>query len=138
MNEIELARLTFKERINAREDIPREFKQALRAHERVPVFIDNLARELKKVPRLTKDNLIFAVNQMTDVFVSCVMKKRDIDMMTHAQRSLIQKQEFEKELFKAQTELLEQKGADHVFSDQGIEEAHEIVETSGKANQVQT
>ncbi len=66
-----------------RMDIPEDLKRALKAHERVPTFIDNLAKNLYKLPKDIKtETVIMAVHNMTDLFVSNIMRKADESRMS--------------------------------------------------------
>ena len=54
--------------------IPGELKQALRMHERVPLFFRNLERELSVLPPkfATPDHVRTVVYDMTDLFIKLV------------------------------------------------------------------
>lgn len=73
-----LCREQYAVRLSMRQDIPTEFKRALKTHERVPVMIDNLARELNspamRKRKLSKQVIIDLVYDMTDMFIAGAMK----------------------------------------------------------------
>lgn len=118
MNEIELARKTYAHHVQSRLDIPAELKNALKTHECVPLFIDNLARELKKIHGINKDNIEYAVRNLTDLFIQNVIKKRDFDMQSEAQKLVLKEQQLRKERLKKEVDALESKGADYVLSEE--------------------
>ncbi len=76
MSEVrDLCRKTYKEFIEA-QNYPTELKRALRVHERVPVFIDNLAREFTDCKfKVSRVQIESAVADMTRIFVSGVLKQ---------------------------------------------------------------
>lgn len=61
----------YQERVRLNPEIPDELKRALKTHERVPIFVDNLLGEIKKFPKNHKMNrhmLKQLVYGMTDLF----------------------------------------------------------------------
>ncbi len=78
-----LCREQYAARIAMRIDIPADLKRALKTHERVPAFIDNLSKALYKVPKDIKtETIIMAVHSLTDLFISNVMRKSDESRMS--------------------------------------------------------
>lgn len=53
-------------------EIPNELKRALRSHERVPKFVDNLTRELRQVKGLRMDQIKDATESLTEFFIKNV------------------------------------------------------------------
>jgi len=58
------------------EPMPDDLRRALKTHERVPVFIDGLVKELSNVKHsVPKQSIIDAVHSMSKVFLRCVEQK---------------------------------------------------------------
>ncbi len=63
----------YQERLSLSPDIPSGLRDALKNHERVPLFVDNLVKELNLIPasrkldRIKIKNLVY---QMTDLFIN--------------------------------------------------------------------
>lgn len=78
MSEIrDLCRKTYQEWVNGGA-YPAELKRALRAHERVPLFIDNLAKEFTTMKfKVKKEQIISAVRDLTRVFISNVIREAE-------------------------------------------------------------
>lgn len=66
----------YQERVKTAE-IPNELRRALKTEERIPLFVDNLTRELSKVRNLREDQLRDSVYSMTDVFIAAVKAKAE-------------------------------------------------------------
>jgi membrane-associated HD superfamily phosphohydrolase len=96
-------------------DIDPEFKRALKVHERVPVFIDNLCRELMTVKNVTKDDIIKAVRDMSGWFLTNAQRKAGEQMMSDATKSMMLKKQAEKEQFDKDVETIDKKGVMHVL-----------------------
>ncbi len=64
-----ICRRTYQKTIADDITIPSELRRALRTHERVPRFIDNLAQELSRVPKITKEEIEVAARDMTGFFL---------------------------------------------------------------------
>ncbi len=92
----------------------RELVRALKSHERVPVFIDNLARSLYHLPvRVSKQTIKTCVFDLTRIFTNCLKIKAKEMYMSDLEKSLIKKKEEEK--------IMADQLADAIFS-QGKEE----------------
>lgn len=61
----------FQERVN-QAPMENELRRALKVHERVPLFIDNMARELSRVKGLTVTHVRDVTESMTDFFIETV------------------------------------------------------------------
>jgi len=133
MNELEFCRHIYAQRIKARQDIPADLRTALRTHERVPVFIDRLAAEFRKVTNVKRDTIEKAAIEMTDLFISCVIKRRDEDMLSFAAKATILEQKNKADAFKREADALEKKGADYVTSEKGLEKIHTTTDYDGEA-----
>lgn len=74
----------YQERVALKGDIPSELKRALKTHERVPLFIDNLVAQINRFPKnrvrggklvpyqLDRNKLKMLVYSMTDIFIQGV------------------------------------------------------------------
>lgn len=80
-------------------DMPDDLRASLKAHERVPLFIDNLAREILKVERsdhrfkgkpLTRDEIMGIVSDFTKTFIDSVKRQRDEAIMSEAAKKAIE------------------------------------------------
>lgn len=72
-------RTWYQEAVMANMEISSELKHALKAHERVPTFIDNMDQEVAKLqilrmkqgkPMYEEDQIKWLITKMTDVFVA--------------------------------------------------------------------
>lgn len=96
---IELCRKTYQEYVLTA-DIPNDLRNALKAHERVPVFIDNLAKEISYISngpalfklgnkRITRDEIISITRDFTKVFIQNVHRQAEEKMMSDAAKKAI-------------------------------------------------
>ena len=129
MSEIrDLCRKAYQERIAAL-DINVEFKRALKTHERVPQFIDNLATEFLNINHSVKRETIEkAVHDMTDFFVIGLQEKQKFQVMSDVAKMTIKKREDAKEEFRREAEALERKGTDYVTQNKDGETSHQVTE----------
>jgi ethanolamine ammonia-lyase large subunit len=67
--------LHYQERIAERQDIPNELRRALKTHERVPTFIENLHKEFLLMRKVSKEQIRDATRSLTDVFIAAVRAK---------------------------------------------------------------
>jgi hypothetical protein len=87
-----------------------ELKRALRTHERVPGFIDNLAREFGCLSFSVKREAIErAVRDMTNVFVQCVKRQSEERIMSDMAKLTLKAEAQAREEFRAEAEALDQK-----------------------------
>ena len=91
VNDESLKRLiiaTYQESINALE-CDQGLKEALKSHERIPLFLLNLQKQFTAIPAhlATKENVIYTVKEMTRVFVANVEKKANEQMMSDAEKT---------------------------------------------------
>ncbi len=84
--------------------IPDELKRALKTHERVPRFVNNLVKELEAVPDLKKTTIIDTVTSLTNVFLSNIQRKAEVDQMSALKKLELQKQAERAEEFKKAAE----------------------------------
>lgn len=81
-----LCRDDYQEYITLRE-MPTELRRALKSHERVPVFIDNLAKELYHLPfPVSRETIKKCVYDLTEVFVRLVIKQSDERVMSDVEK----------------------------------------------------
>lgn len=76
-------------------EIPRELKDALRAHERMPAFMDNLCRELSNplFAKYSNNQLRGIVNDATMFFISLVKQRANEQMLSDlAKEKMLQEQ----------------------------------------------
>lgn len=85
MDLIHLVRRDYQEAV-ALADAPTELKRSLAAHERVPGFIDNLARELSRVPGLKRETIKVAVYELTNLFIANVKRRADEMHMSEVEK----------------------------------------------------
>ena len=86
----------YRERIQL-SSIPTDLKNALKTHERVPRFVENLSKEIygaleAGVP-LTRFDIKNLVYNMTDLFIRCVMSNIEKKMISDAAIAMAQKEE---------------------------------------------
>lgn len=74
----------YQECVQLAPNIPDEFKRSLKAHERIPVFIDNLCSELEKVKNLTREDIKMSVYNCTEVFMNLAKSKVDQKIVADA------------------------------------------------------
>ncbi len=82
-----------------RAPIPKELKRALGTHERIPAFIDNLAKEVRgidiirkqKMKRpMTKAQIVWLAESMTEVFITGVRNQAKARMLSPLAHQAIQ------------------------------------------------
>ncbi len=74
-----------------------ELRKALAAHERVPLFIDNLAREFSGCKfKITKEQIISAVNDMTKIFVSAVVMQAEERVLSPLRQAVMKEEKARK------------------------------------------
>lgn len=132
MDAKEFCRKIYRETIEKQDTVPSELKRALRTHERVPAFIDNLAKELLKVnPRTSRVNLELAVRDLTLLFVGAVKTAAEQKALSPLALALKQSQiDKAKELENTLTQI--EKGATHATQNKnGLEVSFENLEYSG-------
>lgn len=100
----QMIRADYQERVALRQDIPSEFKKSLKTHERIPVFVDNLAKEIGKIPdarrkngqplrwKLDRRKLKDLVYSMTDLFISSALKHCEDRHKSDLQKALEKEQ----------------------------------------------
>jgi len=121
----QMCRADFLEYIAMR-DMDSELKRALKAHERVPVFIDNLAREFYKCPiKISRETIKSAVYDMTEVFIGALILKANEALLSDVARGQIKaQQQQDKELKEVLSAI--------------IDGQEETVETSAKGEVTQS
>lgn len=115
MSEIHaLCRKTYQDFIKA-QPIPEELKRALRAHERVPAFIDNLAREFSRPGMsIKKEKLIAGVEGMTAWFITLVQRQAEERIMSPMKLSELKRKSEKLREMRNTADKLYQEGSDHV------------------------
>lgn len=76
-------------------EIPRELKDALKVHERMPAFMDNLCKELSNplFAKYSNNQLRGIVNDATMFFISLVKQKANEQMLSDlAKEKMLQEQ----------------------------------------------
>lgn len=107
-----------------------ELRRALKTHERVPGFIDNLARDLGRLPFDVKPvTLEMAVRDMTNLFIRCVETNAKERVMSDLDKMLIKQREADAEEFRKEAAELEAASEEYVAQDQaGCETSKSITE----------
>lgn len=92
---------TYRESIALNNKIPDDLRSALKAHERIPLFLNNLALELDKlqIHRQKKGQETFTdakiksiVYDFTDVFITGIKAEAEAKYQSDIQKQLMQKQ----------------------------------------------
>lgn len=83
----DLINTTYQETVEQAQ-IPSDLKTALKANERVPLFLRNLERELAVVPAKfqTREQAVFATRELTLFFLKNVEKRANEMMLSDAER----------------------------------------------------
>lgn len=124
----DLCRRTYREYVEKRVD-DTELRRALRTHERVPAFIDNLARELGRLEsNVKRETIERAVTDMTAMFVGLAKRQFHERVMSKLAIGLHEKREREKEEFRREVDALERKGTESVTQDKTGETVHHVIE----------
>lgn len=111
----DLCRKTYRETI-AGLDISPDFKRALRIHERLPAFIDNLARELSTMKfKVTKEHVINSTRGMTKMFVANVERQNRERVMSDLAKMDLRKQAESKEKLDKALDKFESLGTEDVI-----------------------
>ena len=98
----------------ARAEIPNELKRALKSHERVPRFIDNLVRELKGVSfPLSPQTIKMTVRDLTHMFIAAVKVTSEQRLMSDMEKLVLKKRDDEKREFEAAADALLAEGEEH-------------------------
>lgn len=110
-----------------RTDIPEELRRALKTNERVPLFIDNLAKSLYRLPKdIRKETIILAVHDMTDLFINNIERKATERRMSRMEMHRLLEAEAKKAQLRAMADTLV--GDETVTTDgKGNQIAHEVV-----------
>lgn len=112
----DLCRQTFRETVLTME-IPRELKVALKVHERVPVFIDNLAKELSTTQfKVTKEHVIQATRDLTKTFALLVERQAKERVMSDIGKAMIRDQADKQVQLQRDVETLEGLGTEDVIT----------------------
>lgn len=102
---------------------PKELKLALRSHERVPVFIDNLAKEIGKISfKVKRETIEQTVRDMTLYFVEVVKFQAEDRVMSPIRAAMLKMEIEKKKALEKLSEALESQGADCVTTN---EKGHE-------------
>jgi hypothetical protein len=109
-------------------DIPSDLRTSLKAHERVPKFIDNLAKEMRSIPNLDSVTIKMMVHDLTHLFITSVRTKADEMRMSDLERIRRQKEKDDLESLKAMTESAQ--GVEHVETTSKGETTRSTVEIS--------
>lgn len=96
-----------------------DLRRALKSHERVPVFINNMARELAQ-SKAKKETVEQAVRDMTKYFISQVEAQAKFRAMSDLAKMTLQADQAKKEKLNEHVDDLEKKGADYVLEKEGI------------------
>lgn len=92
MNIKTICRNDFQEYV-ALADINADLKRALKSHERVPAFVDNLAKELYHLPfDVSRETIKKLVYDMSDLFIKLLVRKADEGLMSDIAKTQIQKE----------------------------------------------
>ncbi len=123
----QVCRHAYQERIALRTDLPTEFVRSLKTNERVPQFIDNLAKQLYRLPKDIKlETIKMAVYDMTDLFLNLQMRKVEEDHMSSVERHRIMQEEQTKSEMRAMADSLI--GEENVTEEKpGTQTHHETV-----------
>lgn len=106
----------------AKHPMDAELRRALKAHERVPRFLDNLEREFAKIPfHVTRETVAQAVKDLTLVFISAVQCSVNDRMLSDLAKLQIKKEIADKEAIKERADLLLAEGTEHVEIKNGTE-----------------
>lgn len=99
--------------------IPNELRRSLRAHERVPRFIDNLADQFKRLTfEVKKETIEHAVRDMTRLFVANVQRQAEEKSFSSLKRSMIIREAELKARARALVDRVLDGGKTHVTQDQ--------------------
>jgi GrpB-like predicted nucleotidyltransferase (UPF0157 family) len=113
-----LCRETYKEFVDHHPTIPNEFKRFLRTHERVPQFIDNLAKEIQKLKtNVKRETVVAMVRDTSEMFIRAALQQAEERALSPIKRLQMKQKQDDAETFRRQAEQLEKKGADHVTED---------------------
>lgn len=123
MSEIrDLIRKAYRDYIETEYSVPTELRLSLRTHERVPVFVDNMARELSRPGlNLKRETLIMCVRDMTRFFIENVKRAAEERTLSPLAKSLLKKRVDDMKDFRRQAEALENEGKEHVATDKAGE-----------------
>jgi F0F1-type ATP synthase membrane subunit b/b' len=98
--------------------IPNELKRSLKAHERVPAFIDNLAREFSKAKvSVRRETIEQAARDMTHLFVNAIHQQAEEKLMSPIKRAMLQKKLDDANEFRKEADALEEKTKVEIVQD---------------------
>ncbi len=108
---------------------PNELKRALKAHERVPAFIDNLAEQFSKPGlKISRDTMVSAVHDLTNLFVSCVGRQAEERLTSPLAKAVKLAEIDRKKEIDRQVDLINEGGKEYVTQDKaGNETIHQVV-----------
>lgn len=116
MNLLDVCRKAYQDCIRD-SDYSSEFKRFLRTHERVPKFVDNLAKDFRnhRGMNFTRDQIEYAVREATKLFAFAAHRQAEERVLSPLAKAVLKKREDDKEAFRKEAEALDRKGADNVF-----------------------
>lgn len=115
----EFARSIYKQIVES-EPMNEDLRRSLRAHERVPLFIDNLTRELEKLggTNLKKETIEQAVGDLTRFFINACQTSRDQKMLSTMARLSLEAKIAERKRLRDEAQNLNARSTDHVHSEE--------------------
>ncbi len=109
-------------------EMPSELRKWLRAHERVPTFVDRLSEQLGNLTFTPKKEVIErAVRDMCKLTISMILKKAEEDALSPIARAVIERKKSEWAELKAQSEALDKLGEDHETKNQKGQTQRQVV-----------
>lgn len=120
----DLCRKTYADFIDSYPFLNSELRRALKTHERIPVFIDNLAKDLGRLNHQVKrETVIKAVQDMTQFFIKTVEWQAQERLITPLEKALRKVRQSELAEIRANAQLLEETGQTHVTkTEKGVTE----------------
>ncbi len=126
MSEIsKLCRKTYQDFIE-RQPILTELKRSLRVHERVPVFVDNMAAEIHKLQfEVKRETVIKMIEDMTRYFIMAVEQTSKERVMSQVERMRIKTEASTKAIMDKAADAFNNLGVENVTKDKHGETHHQ-------------
>ena len=105
-------------------DVPQGLKDALKTHERIPVFIDNLAAQLSGIKKISREQVVSAVRDLSHVFVRAVRLQADERVISPLKKAIAKAEASRKAEMDKLVDAIDTRGITNVTQDTAGNETH--------------
>ena len=105
-------------------DVPQGLKDALKTHERIPVFIDNLAAQLSGIKKISREQVVSAVRDLSHVFVRAVRLQADERVISPLKKAIAKAEASRKAEMDKLVDAIDTRGITNATQDKAGNETH--------------